>query len=162
MIELDVAQIVNSAIASLVIALLFLGSAPFWWKKIKPLLVAERLREKVMPLIPVVVLGLAIWAISSPSSQPPLKLKPANPNMTEQEIHSILNKCEMKAIEVATQLQGTTVSAQMERDSKQARYYKLCLSENGIELVPDTGQEDEPDSPSPADPGSSSPEEEEY
>ena len=149
----DLTQIVNGAIASLIVGLLFWGTSPYWWKWLQNFAVSEGFR-KATPLGIILVISALLVSLvlfKPPSglleifkpSQKTLKL--VNPNMSIEEIKKNSIECEMKAIEVSTQIKGSGLRAVMERDRVFYKYKRLCLSNRGIELVSDNNEEVKPD-----------------
>ena len=142
-------QIVNSAIASLIVGLLFWGTSPYWWKWLQNYALSEGFRKATpLGIILLISVPLVLLVIFKPPSglleifKPSQKtFKLVNPNMSNEEIKKNSSECEMKAIEVSTQIKGSGLSAEMERVRVFHRYKRLCLSNRGIELVPDNSEE---------------------
>lgn len=149
----DLGQIVNSAIASLIVGLLFWGTSPYWWQWFEKLPWAEGFRKATPLIIMLVIFALLVWLVLvKPPSGLLEILKPSqksftlvNPNMTNEEIKKHSSECAMKAIEISTQITGSTLSAELERDRVFEKYKRLCLSNRGIELVPSNTEKVESD-----------------
>ena len=138
----DMSSVVNSMIGSLIIGLLFLGTSPFWWKILRKLCTYKKIRT-VVPVVTIVAVIALVMGLSLAFAPAKESYKLVNPSMTEEKISEVALECEMKAMEVTSQMGGLTRRARDERSYTFHRYRNMCLSQNGIELVPVNEKESE-------------------
>lgn len=128
---LDLSTILNSALGSIIVGLLFLSSAPVWWTWLK-LGDTTKLRKKVQSLtVFAVLLGVLVPSGAVLDYFERTSIPPHHPTLTDKEAALAFSECEMKSVEATS-----VIISRSDRTAARHGYRAACLLSKGFEWAP--------------------------
>lgn len=130
----DWSIVLHSALGSLIIALLFISSAPLWWKRFERLRSAETLSMIMDGLKGPLILGgillflvfLIVLMARIDFYLEDTSIPKYHPTLTDEEAKLVFAECQGKSIEATATIRG-----KQSRDEAQRKHRAACLIRNG-------------------------------
>ena len=128
---IDLPTIVSSALGTAVVGILLLTSAPLWWRWLKRVELAG-LRKNLIPMaVFAVLIGILAVMIEVDGCMETESIPSYHPTFTEEEIGKAFSECQMKSIEVTSEIKGRS-----SRTVARRNYRRACLWEKGFRFSP--------------------------